>query len=172
MVGLIGRRVALASHDERWHEGFAHEAARLRDAVGDHLAAIEHIGSTAVCGVSAKPIIDIAAGVRRIADAEACIRPLQMLGYMYRGENGISGRYYFVKGDPRSHHLHLLNVESDAWRSHLIFRDYLRMHPVTAREYEDLKKRLALAHETDPKAYTVGKAAFIQRVLKLAAEQG
>ncbi len=129
MIGLKSGTVELAPHAEEWHQLFAQEEARLRDAVGEHVTAIEHVGSTSICGISAKPIIDIAVGVRELADAEKCVRPLEEMGYEYRGENGIPGRYYFIKGEPRTHHLHMVELDSELWKNHLLFRDYLRRCP-------------------------------------------
>ncbi len=126
MLGLPKGTVKLEAHSERWQQCFVEEAARIRAAIGEVVASIEHIGSTSVRGIAAKPIIDIAVGVQKIADGKSCVRPLENIGYEYRGEHGIAGRFYFVKGEPRTHHLHLVEIGSDFWRSHLLFRDYLR----------------------------------------------
>ena len=168
MLGLQKGTVKLVPHMELWHQLFAEEEARLREAIGEHVAAIEHVGSTAICGLSAKPIIDIAAAVREAADAERCVRPLEKIGYEYRGESGIAGRYYFVKGEPRTHHLHMLELGSDFWKKHLLFRDYLRKHREVAEEYERLKRELAIKYERDREAYTEGKSRFIEEVLNRA----
>jgi GrpB-like predicted nucleotidyltransferase (UPF0157 family) len=147
---------------------FAREEARLRAALGGLVAAVEHVGSTAVCGISAKPVIDIAAAVLEIADAGKCVAPLEGLGYEYRGEHGIPGRHYFTRGDPRTHHLHVVELGGEVWRDHLLFRNHLRRHPRVAREYDELKKRLAEEYPEDRGAYTEGKAAFIRSVLEAA----
>jgi GrpB-like predicted nucleotidyltransferase (UPF0157 family) len=168
MLGLPKGMVRLMPHSELWHQLFAQEDARLRDAAGQYLLAIEHVGSTSICGLSAKPIIDIAAAVCEIADVEKCIVPIEGLGYQYRGEFGIAGRHYFVKGEPRTHHLHMVELRSGFWRSHLLFRDYLRRHSEVAEEYEKLKRELAQKYEENREAYTEGKAAFIEHVLRVA----
>lgn len=155
-------------HTELWHQLFAEEEARLREVIGEHVVAIEHIGSTAICGLSAKPIIDVAAAVHETADAGKCVKPLENIGYEYRGESGIAGRYYFVKGEPRTHHLHMVGSGSDLWRSHLSFRNYLRQNRAVAEEYERLKRDLAEKYKRDREAYTEGKATFIEEVLKKA----
>ena len=149
-------------------ELFAEEAVLLRRVVGDYVVAIEHIGSTAICGILAKPIIDIAVGVEKLTDGEKCVVPLENIGYEYRGEHGIARRFYFVKGEPRTHHLHLVEKDSDFWRSHLLFRDYLRAHPAVAKEYENLKLELARKYANDRDAYLYGKTDFIENVLKIA----
>lgn len=169
MLGLHKGRVALSPHSELWHQLFGEEEVRLRHALGGRAVAIEHIGSTAICGLSAKPIIDIAAAVAQAADAASCVEALETIGYQGRGENGIPGRLYFVKGEPRTHHLHVVEVSSDLWRNHLAFRDYLRRHGRAVEEYETLKRRLALEYAMDREAYTDGKARFIREVLDRAA---
>jgi GrpB-like predicted nucleotidyltransferase (UPF0157 family) len=148
---------------------FAEEETQLRHAIGARAVAIEHVGSTAVCGLSAKPIIDIAVAVREIADAAKCVAQLEGIGYKSRGERGIPGRQYFTKGDPRTHHLHMVESGGDLWRNHLLFRDYLRQRPEVAKEYENLKTELARKHTENREAYTEGKAAFIEGVLKAAS---
>jgi len=168
MLGLQRSTVKVIPHNELWHQLFAEEQARLRDAIGGYTLAIEHVGSTAVCGLSAKPIIDIALAVQQISDAERCVIPLENIGYEYRGENGIPGRHFFGKGEPRTHHLHIVEFDSDFWRNHLTFRDYLRQNAGVAAKYQKLKMRLAREYKNNREAYTEGKAAFIENVLKLA----
>ena len=170
MLGLPKGTVVLVPHSELWHQLFAEEEARLQGAVGEHLVAIEHVGSTSICGLSAKPIIDITVALREIADVEKCIVPLEEIGYQYRDESGIPGRHYFVRGEPRTHHLHMVELRSDFWRSHLMFRDYLREHSEVAEEYENLKRKLAQKYLADREAYTEGKAAFIENVLRTAGK--
>ena len=128
MLGLEKGAVRLLPHDERWHTLFDEEKARLLGAVGEFGVDVEHIGSTSVCGIRAKPILDIGIAVKDSAAGEKCVAPLERLGYEFRGENGITGRLYFVKGAPRTHHLHILSAASREWRNHLFFRDYLRQN--------------------------------------------
>jgi len=168
MFGLPKGTVKLEPHNEQWHRLFAEEDERMRKVIGDYVVAIEHIGSTAICGISAKPIIDIAVAVEKIADGERCVKPLEEIGYEYRGEYGIAGRFYFVKGEPRTHHLHMVLEDSDFWRSHLLFRDYLRENSAVAREYEHLKLELAREYVNDRDAYLHGKSDFIKNILKVA----
>jgi GrpB-like predicted nucleotidyltransferase (UPF0157 family) len=171
MLGLEKGAVNLSPHREEWHELFAAEAGQLTAAADKHALAIEHIGSTAICGIAAKPIIDIALAVREIADVEHIIQPFGNLGYVYRGENGIPDRHYFRKGSlRRTHHLHVVTYGSDLWRNHLLFRDYLRAHPQIAAQYENLKRELAQTHQENREAYTEGKTEFIENVLKAAIE--
>jgi len=169
MLGLPKGIVKLEPHTEQWRQLFAEEAARLREVINDYVLAIEHIGSTSIGGIAAKPIIDMAVSVEKSADCERCVAPLENIGYEYRGEHGIAGRFYFVKGEPRTHHLHLVLADSDFWRSHLLFRDYLRENPATAKEYEYLKLELARKCANARDAYQRGKSDFIENILKIAA---
>jgi GrpB-like predicted nucleotidyltransferase (UPF0157 family) len=168
MLGLPKVTVKLEPHTELWQQLFADEAARIREVVGEHVLAIEHVGSTSIEGIAAKPIIDIAVAIENLADGEKCIAPLENIGYEYRGEYGIAGRFYFVKGVPRTHHLHMVLATSDAWRNHLLFRNYLRKNPIVAKEYENLKLELARKNENDREEYLRGKSDFIERVLEAA----
>lgn len=168
MLRLTKRTVKLELHSEQWRQLFAEEDAGLRKAIGDYIVGIEHIGSTSICGISAKPIIDMAISVEKIADGERCVKPLEDIGYEYRGEHGIAGRCYFVKGEPRSHHLHMVKSGSDFWTSHLLFRDYLRSSASAAEEYDKLKKELARKYVENREAYQKGKTNFIENVLKIA----
>ena len=167
-LGLLKGIVKLEQHTEQWRQLFIEEAATIRATIGEISALIEHVGSTSIGGIAAKPIIDIAVGVEKLVDGEKCVVPLENIGYEYRGEHGIAGRFYFVKGEPRTHHLHLVEKDSDFWRSHLLFRDYLRAHPAVAKEYEKLKLELARKYANDRDAYLYGKTDFIENVLKIA----
>lgn len=171
MLGLETGAIKLSPHREEWHQFFAIEAAQLTAAAGKHALAVEHVGSTAICGIAAKPIIDIALAVREIADVEQIIEPFENLSYVYRGEYGIPNRHYFIKGELlRTHHLHVVRLESDFWRNHLLFRDYLGAHPQIAAEYENLKRELAQMHRENREAYTAGKTEFVRNVLTAASE--
>ena len=124
MLGLKKGNVEIVPHKEQWHRIFAEEEALLRAAIGEFVLRIEHIGSTAVCGIAAKPVLDIGAAVKDKSSGEKRIAPLQNIGCEYRGENGIIGRFYFVKGaasQRRTHHLRILLSGSREWRDHLFF---------------------------------------------------
>ena len=118
----------------------------------------------------AKPILDIGIAVAAFEEAVRCIPPMEKLGYTYKGENGIPRRHYFVKGAPRTHHVHMFEIESQEWRSHLLFRDYLIKNPATAGEYARLKQELAKQFATEGEAYQAGKDGFIKAVLHKARE--
>ena len=165
--------VIVVEYDPRWPEQFAEESERLRQVMGDALVAVEHVGSTSVPGLPAKPVLDILVGVRALAEGEQAVPALASLGYEYRGENGIPGRLFFRKGlvpYRRTHHLHMVETGHEQWAPMLSFRDYLRSHPDEARRYEALKHDLADQFRADRRAYTDGKAEFVKAVLKKAGE--
>lgn len=166
--------ITVVEYDPEWSERYAEEERRIRDAVGDHIFAIEHIGSTAVPGLGAKPIVDIMGGVETLADAELCIEPLKRLGYDYRPEleESMPRRRYFRRttSDVHTHHLHVVERSSEFWDRHLLFRDYLRDHDAVAQRYEDLKRELAERHAHDIEGYTQAKTPFIRKTVERARE--
>jgi GrpB-like predicted nucleotidyltransferase (UPF0157 family) len=152
-----------------WPKQFERYARRLGDALGSLPLAIQHVGSTAVPGLPAKPVIDIDVVLRRDADGAEAVRRLARAGYRHEGDLGIPGREAFAwpPGEQR-HHVYVVVVDGAAHAAHLLFRDYLRAHPGTAQEYGELKRRLAAAHAADRAAYTEGKTRFVDRVLAAA----
>ncbi len=159
--------IVIADYDPAWPARFEAEKARILGAIGAWAVAVEHIGSTAVPGLAAKPIIDILAGVASLDCAAQCIPPLQALGYKYVPEFEATipeRRYFDRKQAGEVFHLHLVAVTSAFWERHLLFRDYLRTHPDTARAYERLKRELAVRFGSDRAAYTDAKTAFIRAV--------
>jgi GrpB-like predicted nucleotidyltransferase (UPF0157 family) len=168
MIGLEPGVVRLVPHDESWQRLFEEERERLETAVGEFVLDIQHVGSTSIPGIPAKPIIDMGVAVRNWEEAAVCIVPIEQLGYVYRGENGIPRRHFFGKGDPRSYNLHMNEVGSRDWQNQILFRDYLRQHPETAAEYAALKMRLARQYERNRDSYLAEKAPFIEEVLRLA----
>jgi GrpB-like predicted nucleotidyltransferase (UPF0157 family) len=133
---------------------------------------VHHIGSTAVPGLAAKPIIDIVLEVSDLAALDAHNSQMEEIGYKPRGEFGIPGRRYFQKGgDNRTHHLHaFLRGDPNVVR-HIAFRDYLRRHPEVAREYGDLKRRVARTCDNDVERYCDGKDAYVKRVEAMAVKE-
>jgi|FLYL01.1.fsa_nt_gi GrpB-like predicted nucleotidyltransferase (UPF0157 family) len=169
-------RIVVAEYDPRWPALFEAERALILGAVGGLLAAVEHVGSTAVPGLAAKPIIDIMLGLRSLADAPAVIAGMAGIGYEYVPdyENELPERRYFRKpGGPelagsRRFHVHAVETTSQFWRRHLAFRDYLRAHPEACAEYAALKRRLAAEFGNDRRGYTEAKTEFITRIERLA----
>lgn len=171
-LGLYSGSVRLAAPDPAWPAAFAAERARLLRAAGALRVAIEHVGSTAIPDIPAKPILDVLAGRPPGSDVAPYVAAFETAGYRYRGENGVPGRDYFVLDDAagrRLHHLHLVEDGGSLWTAHLAFRDFLRSHPDRAAEYAALKRSLAARHPTDRLAYTDGKATFVAEILRLAA---
>lgn len=161
--------ITIVEWTPEWEDEFRSEQSRIRDAIGQHISAIEHIGSTAVPDLGAKPVIDILVGVERLAEAENCIEPLEHLGYEYcpEFEDEMPNRRYFRKtaSGRHTHHLHVVAQGGDFWERHLLFRDYLREHDDVVRQYDELKRELAEKHPQDIAAYTEAKTEFIESVV-------
>jgi len=170
MLGLPSGQIQLSPYESGWQILFLEERDRLQASIGGYILDIQHIGSTSIPGMPAKPILDIGIAVTNFEEAVRCIPPMEKLGYRYKGENGIPRRHYFVKGDPRTFHVHMVEIESEGWRSNLLFRDYLIKNPETAREYARLKQELAKQFATKREAYQAGKDGFIKAVLHKARE--
>ncbi|UCG03342.1 MAG: GrpB family protein [Candidatus Heimdallarchaeota archaeon] len=166
MIGLKRGIVKLSPYSPKWVQVYSKEKLQLEIAIGEQILNIQHIGSTAIPGMMAKPIIDIAVAVHDFKKAFKCVKPLKNLGYEYKGEFGIPNRHYFVKGSPRVFHLHMLEISSQEWKNHLFFRDFLLQHPDKAKKYAELKKLLAQRFSADRDAYTEGKASFIIEILQ------
>lgn len=170
----MNRPLVIVEYDPQWPLLYEEEKAMILSVIEDKILAIEHIGSTAVPGLGAKPIIDIMVGIRRISDAAECIKPLATVGYEYvpEYETETPDRRYFRKGPPEKHrHLHMTELGSEFWISHLLFRDYLRTYPQTAQEYYELKKKLAAKFKVDGDAFTDAKSEFIERVIEKARKE-
>jgi GrpB-like predicted nucleotidyltransferase (UPF0157 family) len=166
--GLSGGRVELRHFTTEWTRLFERERDVLMTVLSDRILDIQHVGSTAIPGMVAKPILDIGIAVRDFEEARRCIQPIEGLGYLYRGEYGIPRRHYFVKGNPRTYHIHMLEIESDEWRGLLLFRDMLRNYPESADEYARLKQDLAERYAGDRQSYQEGKREFINSILRRA----
>jgi GrpB-like predicted nucleotidyltransferase (UPF0157 family) len=165
---VIPRFVELTPYNPQWPALFQAERASILDACRGLVKSAHHIGSTAVPGMSAKPIIDMLALLGQDRDGLACIEHMGRLGYEYRGDSGIEGRHYFRRGTPRAYHVHMYAADHPEVRRHLMFRNYLRSHPDEALAYEALKRDLATRSEIDPPAYTRAKKGFCDRIDILA----
>ena len=164
--------IRIADYDPDWPAEFEAENTRLLGQIGRWSLGIEHIGSTAVPGLAAKPVIDIMPGVRSMADAEACIEGMRRLGYEYvpEFEDALPDRRYFRKGHPQERlHVHIVEIGGAFWRRHIAFRDHLRAHPERAEEYAGLKRQLAAQYPHDSLAYTDAKSEFILGIEETAA---
>ena len=164
--------VVVEPHNPRWAEMFAAESQRLAQILGPNAAAIHHIGSTAIPGVYAKPTIDILIEVKDLNELDAHNPDMVALGYQAMGEYGIPKRRFYRKNDPagaRTHHIHAFLTGSPHLKRHLAFRDYLLAHPESARQYSDLKKKMADKYPESIERYITGKDAFITDIDKKAA---
>ncbi len=165
VLGLASGKVTLERAHDDWALAYEQERARIVAALGEQLLDIQHVGSTSIPNVPAKPILDILIAVRDFDEATVCVGPMIAIGYTYRGENGIPRRHYFVKGDPRTHHVHMLEIQSDDWREILRFRDLLRLNPVLAGEYAREKERLVLLHSGNREVYQQEKDKIVESLL-------
>ena len=161
----LSRSVIVVAYDPTWKQDFQLEAGHIARALGTNVLAIHHIGSTAIPGIHAKPIIDILLLVEDINRLDAQNPAMEALGYEVMGEYGIRGRRYFRKEDAsgtRTHHVHAFQVDSPEFERHLAFRDYMIAHLEVAQQYSLLKQKLALVHPEDMEAYIDGKDPFIK----------
>jgi GrpB-like predicted nucleotidyltransferase (UPF0157 family) len=169
-LGTAGGVVEIVPYSCEWPELFALEVRRIQEACAGIVRVIEHIGSTAIPGMPAKPILDLMPGLDLFQDGLETIEPLKRLGYEYAGENGIPGRYYFrlLHEGKSVVHVHMFEIGTQNWQRHLIFRDQLRTNPAAAMQYAELKKELAARFRNDREAYTNGKSEFINSILQKA----
>ena len=164
--------VAIVDYDARWPGMFQEEKQRIRAAVGRRFPVIEHIGSTAVPGLGAKPIIDIMPAIRSLKIGAECIELLGGIGYEYvpEFESVLPERRFLIKASAGDcgYHLHVVEASSGFWERLLLFRDFLRAHPEVARQYHELKRRLAVEYAADREGYTEAKTPFIESAVARA----
>jgi len=167
-LGLARGRVDVVGSDPGWQLAFDQIAAELHTGLTSLEVTVEHVGSTAVPGLAAKPIIDIAIGVDGDVEIEPVVRRLEPLGYIYRGDLGDEGGHLFVLEDQPDHrvaHIHVVSTGDPQWSRYLAFRDRLRGDMQARTEYECLKRQLARRFPDNRGAYTAAKESFIQRLL-------
>ena len=166
------RKVEVVPHNPKWHEAYQLESQRIINALDDNVVAVHHIGSTAIAGIYAKPIIDILVEVKDLSKLDGH-SSTECLGYEAMGEFGIRERRYFIKydsDDQRTHHIHIFKAGSPQVERHLAFRDYMRYHSESAKEYSSLKQQLAAKHPQDIDKYMDGKDEFIKLIDCQAAQ--
>lgn len=163
MAELRPFTVELAPHDPRWVMRAHFEAERLAAALGPRLVAVHHIGSTAIVGIDAKPIVDLMPVVRSLAEFDSAAQAVEALGYRVWGEYGIEGRRYCTINDPdsgrREVQAHVFAEGGAPIARHLAFRDYMNAHPDQARAYHDEKHRCRALFPNDSHAYSDAKSA-------------
>ena len=165
MPGVTARQVLVVPPDPAWAGAFASEAAGVRAALAGIDVEVHHIGSTAIRGIAAKPIVDMLLVVADLAALDARTAAMTSLGYEAMGEFGLPGRRYFRRDSPagvRLFHAHAFERGSAGARRHLAFRDYMNAHPEAAQAYGALKLRLARDGAGDMLAYIDGKDAFVK----------
>jgi len=169
-VGLKRGTVALAKDHAAWVKIFEDEKRLLWALVGNIALDIQHVGSTSIPDLSAKPIIDMLMAVRSLSDVAKIKETLENTGYHYRENGSDAIQILFAKGpeEKRTHYLHITELNSSEWRNSLAFRDYLRMHPDEVKRYEELKQKLAEQYPNDRGSYSAGKKAYFEEVFKKA----
>jgi GrpB-like predicted nucleotidyltransferase (UPF0157 family) len=173
MLGLKRGTVKLACAHDEWARLFEKEKELLLTSFGDRIIAIEHVGSTAIPGVPAKPLIDMNVAVSSLDDTyiNEFVAPLEKLGYHYMHK--FPDRRFFAKGPEaqRTHHLNLVELSSEEWRNSILFRNYMRRNKSACEEYAALKQKLADQFAEDRASYTKAKEKFIQKIIQTAKDE-
>ena len=173
MIGLKRHTVLVVDHDPGWIDLGTDACRRVQQAGGDLVADVQHVGSTAVPELPAKPILDLAAAVATLDVIPKLIEKLTALGYIYRGNGENSGGHLFVwesEPDVRTIHLHVVTRDDVQWSNYLRFRDLLRQDSTVRQQYAELKRELRKRFPDDRKAYTDSKDEFIRGTLKTTAQ--
>jgi len=171
VIGLKRHTVRIVDYDPAWAARYREEARVIRSALDALAVDVQHVGSTAVPGLMAKPILDIAVAVEALEAIPEVVRRLVATGYIDRGDAGRNGGYLLAReSEPevRVVHTHLVCRDDDQWRNYLAFRDLLRSDPEIRSDYARLKRELAAQFPNDRRSYTAGKEAFIRSALARA----
>ncbi|MBT2759152.1 GrpB family protein [Mesobacillus foraminis] len=166
-------RVHLENDHLKWQKNYEYEKDQILQAIGLKTLGIEHIGSTSIKGMAAKPIIDIMVGVLDLADYFMFLRPLSSIDFEYVHKPELTERKFFRKGEwgKGTCHLHMCEYGSREWNEKILFRNYLQAHPAAAEKYATLKKQLASKYQFDRPAYTREKEPFIKTVIERAMRE-
>lgn len=160
--------VEVVDWNPKWVEQYESARDAIYEVLGERIESIEHIGSTAIKDLAAKPTIDMMVGQPKLRVDDGVISAMQSLGYRYLGEYGIPDRHFFRKGSPPTHHLHWVEIDSHFWEVQVLFRDYMRDHPEEAQRYETMKVKLAERFHDDRPKYTLSKTGYVKGVLERA----
>lgn len=163
--------ITIEAYDPAWPEHYEAAKATVLDAVGEDVERVDHVGSTAVPGMAARPIVDVQVVVPDEERAEACIGPLTGAGFAYQADRDGWHVFEATPDDGQSVAVSVHQSDSQRWRDAVLFRDYLRTEPEAARRYESLKRDLAADHPEDPAAYRAGKASFVEAAVAEARER-
>ena len=166
LLGLKRGDLTISPYREEWKRLFELEKENIEEAIGEYVEDVQHVGSTSIPGMSAKPVLDIAVAVKDFVGARICIEPLAGIGYEFKGENGIPRRHYFLKGVPRTHHVHMFETTSTDWEGTILFRDCLRSNHGLVEDYMRLKQNLVHRSGSDRNSYQAGKGEFIDAVVR------
>lgn len=161
-------KVSIVEYRPEWRKMFETEKGILQTTLGEVPARIEHIGSTAVAGLAAKPIIDLLVGLEDFSIADQVVPKIEASGYEYiqKYEAVMPLRRFFIKeqGGIRTHHIHMVEIGGEFWERHILFRDYLRRNPGVAEQYASLKRELAEREWKDGNEYADAKTEFIRGI--------
>ena len=166
---MVTKHVIVLPYDKAWEKDFIDIKVELQKVLGELALSIEHVGSTAVQGLSAKPIIDIDVVIRNYAEFDAVASGLREIGYRHEGNLGIVGREAFKydgKDHLRKHHLYVCPQDSAELKRHIAFRDYLRSHPEAVRAYSRIKEEGARLYPHDVEKYIEHKSPFIEKIYR------
>lgn len=174
-LGLQRGTVKLEPYNPEWQKLFGTEKSALKKVLSEKFIAAEHVGSTAIPGMKAKPILDLMLAIPDLENWEWVKEPLAKLGYEFRRDfRSEQGHILFVKGseENRTHYLKITELNSDFWTEHILFRDYLVNNAQYREEYQNLKEKLFDEHAGNREPYTKGKEEFVRKILKLAGFKG
>ncbi|MFC7686976.1 GrpB family protein [Ureibacillus sp. GCM10028918] len=162
--------VKLSDYNPEWKIQFEDEKRKILEALGAKVVEIEHIGSTSIKGLKAKPIIDIMCGVQDLGEVSYLVNPLRNIEYEYVPKPEFKDRRFFRKGacGQGTSHLHICEWNSSEWIEKILFRDYLRLYPQAAEKYASLKEALASKFQFDRPNYTKNKEPFIRTIIEQA----
>ncbi|MGA9286946.1 MAG: GrpB family protein [Anaerobacillus sp.] len=165
--------VNLSDYNPYWEKEFEIEKNNILEVLGDKAVGIEHIGSTSIKGLQAKPIIDLMVGVQHLEEVSHYISLLSQIDYEYVPKAEFKDRKFFRKGSwgQGTSHLHICEIHGGEWTEKLLFRDYLRVYPEVAEEYASLKRELASKHQFDRPIYTKKKEPFIKSIIEKAEKE-
>ena len=169
----MSREIIIKPYNSEWKTDYIRTEQILKKVFGDLLVDVQHIGSTSIEGLSAKPTIDVLVIVKDITHVDELNKDMSKYGFIAKGEHGISGRRYFYKIQEcnqfiDTHHIHVYQVNNPKYQEELLFRDYLRISEDARKEYEKLKTELALKFRKEPRLYTNAKSRFILNTVNKA----
>jgi len=167
MIGLKRGIVKLVKYDPKWRKSFAYEMKKIKKVFGKDVLDIQHVGSTAIPGILAKPIIDIALIVPSLSKAGRYKEKLKKIGYEIKKNDKRKERLFFTKGpeERRTHYLHIGEIGSGYAEDMILFRDYLRQYKITAKNYSELKEKLAKEYKDKREIYSAKKEKLVEEIL-------